>query len=143
MNVKLEVPTNRTESGPIFRAGSGGVVVEYDYRSDDGKTSWVAVLFSEVLHFEYRQIACCDAEDVIDAREIAGSLSSDRLKKTIDRWQKSVGWQEWNRRQGGATRFKHFKIFFDDAGCVDVVAASCEVRPRDQAIPTQEQARTQ
>lgn len=124
-NIQLQRPTNRTVTGPRFHADGTRVIVEYDCELDEGGVEWSKLSFEEVLAFEYRQVACCRADDVVGAHEIRCLEKSTYLSDVIDRWQESVGWQEWQQEQGGDARFKHFTIFFDDAGCVNVVAASC------------------
>jgi len=102
-------------------------VVEYDYERDDGSVEWTRVLFSDVLAFEYRDGSSCDAEGIVNPAEIRCLSRSDRLSTILALWQTSVGGGEWQRKQGGAERFKHFTMWFDDAACVDIVAAACQV----------------
>ena len=120
--------TNRTVSGPRFQRQGEKVILEYDYERDDGGTEWIQIVFEDVLDFEYRQDVCCDEEDVIRATEIRSLTQSERLSRVLKLWQERVGWQIWQQKQGGVGRFKHFKLYFDDAGCVDVIAASCQVK---------------
>lgn len=124
-NVVLPIPTNRTVSGPQFRKENVRIVIEYDFEGDDGRTRWAQIVFDETLAFQYRQIACCREVDIVGAREVRSLPQSDLLSATLEQWQESVGWQEWQRKQGGDQRFKHFTVFFDDVGCVDVIATSC------------------
>jgi len=126
-NLALRTATNRTVKGPLFRKDGEGITVEYDCEDDDGSTRWSRVEFAEILDFEYRQASCCDAQDILGPKEMLCLDSSDRLTALLTRWQDSVGWQERNAKQGGSERFKHFKLFFDDVGCVDVVAGSVRI----------------
>jgi hypothetical protein len=125
--ISLLLPTNRTRQGPTFRKDGEGIVIEYDYEQDDGSSKFASLVFVEVLDFEYRQTACCDASDVIPAREMLCLRQSERRTTILNLWRESVGWQEFQTRQGGAERFKHYKLYFDDAGCIDVIAS--ELRP--------------
>lgn len=126
-SIALDRPTNRTVTGPRFRKEGPDVVVEYDYQHDDGTVEWERVVFREVLAFEYREASCCRADDITGAREVRCAVRSERLSEVLGRWQEAVGWQEWQQKQGGAGRFKHFSLYFDDAACVDVIAASCQI----------------
>ncbi|HLA85746.1 MAG TPA: hypothetical protein VJL29_13225 [Thermoguttaceae bacterium] len=126
-NIQLQQPTNQTVTGPRFHSDGSRIVVEYDCEEDQGEVAWSEISFEEALAFEYREAACCRADDVIGAHEVRCLERSAYLSDVIDRWQASVGWEEWQQKQGGAARFKHFTVFFDDAGCVNVVAASCAV----------------
>lgn len=123
--IQLPQPTNRTAKGPRYRSEGQRIVVEYDYEPDGGSLVWSEVAFDEVLTFSFKQVACCHAADIVSSTEVAQLNDSTLLRDTIARWQESVGWQEWQTKQGGMARFKHFKMFFDEAGCIDVVAAAC------------------
>jgi hypothetical protein len=125
--IQLLSPTNRTVEGPWLQQEGDRLIVEYDYQADDGSIEWRKIVFGDILAVEYRQVSCCDDNSVIGAREIRSSAQSPRLAEVVKRWNESVGWQDWHQKQGGASRFKHYTIFFDEAGCVDVIAASCEL----------------
>ena len=125
--IQLSRPTNRTLEGPRLRLDRNQLIVEYDCQADDGSVEWSKIVFGEVLAAEYRQNVCCDADSIIDAREVRSTTEPSRLAEVLKVWNESVGWQEWQQKQGGASRFKHFTVFFDDAGCVDAIAASCDV----------------
>lgn len=128
-SLQLLTPTNRTVTGPKFRFDGSQIVVEYDYERDDGTIEWSEIVIDEVLAFEYREGACCRGEDVVGPHEVRCQDQSERLSAVLDHWQKSVGWEEWQQEQGGAARFRQFTVFFDNAGCIDVVAVSCRVLP--------------
>jgi hypothetical protein len=125
--IQLPHPTNRTMDGPLFRQERNRLVVEYDFQFDNGTVQWTTLTFLDVLAVEYRQSACCAAESVVSAREMHSVGDSRWLSEILAIWTESVGWQDWHKRQGGASRFKHFSLFFDDAGCVSVIAAFCEI----------------
>ncbi len=130
--MKLETPTNRTKDGPIVRHKGTNLEIEYDYEEDSGEQRWSVLSFSEVLAFEFRQEATLDGDDVVPAREIAELEASPLLEQVMTRWQRTVGSQQWHQSRGGSGRYKHFKVFFDDVGCFDVVSASCSVARKDQ-----------
>ena len=117
------VPMNRTRRGPICRSQNDELLIDYDYEQEDGVVTWSRLIFSNVLAIEYRQATCCRPEDVLSATEIRGVENSAWLSEVLKLWQESVGWQEWQQKSSGARRFKHYTAFFDDAGCVCVVAA--------------------
>lgn len=93
-NIQLQRPTTRTVTGPRFHTDGSRIIVEYDCEEDQGEVAWSEVSFEEVLAFEYRQVACCRADDVVGAHEIRCLEKSTYLSGMIDRWQESVGWQE-------------------------------------------------
>ena len=123
----LAVATNRTLLGPRFRNQGDKVTVEYDYEGNEGNSISTALIFDEVLDFQYRQVSCCNASDVLGSKEMLCLSESERLTIVLMRWQESVGWQEWQAKQGGFERFKHFKLFFDDVGCIDVIASNFQI----------------
>lgn len=125
--IQLPLSTNATKRGPILSLESDSLLIKYDYEEDLGSVRWAELLFKEVLAYEYRQAACCEAEHIIGSEHLASYLNSEWLNKIVSIWKESVGWQEWQQQQGGEHRFKHFRIYFDDAACVDIVAATCSV----------------
>lgn len=127
-SLPLPIPTNRTVSGPQSKIQDESAIVEYDHEADDGSTSWATITFAEVLEFRSRLAACAAADDILGANEMVCFHDSQLLRETIARWQDSLGWQKWQQDLGGAARFKHYKLYFDDAACFDVVAASYSVK---------------
>ena len=125
--MKLSTKTNCTVAGPWFQNDKGNVTVVYDFEHDDGSIEKAQVVFEEVLAFEYRQGPCCRADDILAPDEIQCLTESDYLGAVVELWQESVGWQDFHQRKGGAARFKHYTMFFDDSGCVNVVASGCRV----------------
>jgi len=125
--IALAVPTNRTIHGPKLIMSASTLTVEYDYEGDTGSLKWVKILFEETLVFEFRDSACCRSDDLIGSTEIRCQARSNYLKSVILKWQESVGWQDWQQEKGGAERFKHFTIYFDDSASLNVVASACRV----------------
>lgn len=125
MNTKneLPLPTNRTVAGPVIFNSGDHFTVKYDYERDDGTVVWAQVDFKEVLACEYRQLACCRDIDVIEPNEVRVLRQSSYLSDTISRYEASFGYQEWQKQKGGGARFVHYTIFFDDAGCINVIAS--------------------
>ena len=129
--IPLPRRTSQTVSGPRYSGDKNSLVVKYDYEHDDGVRDWCAVVFQEVLRFDFRQDACCDEGDVLGSEGMVSLDQSPFLQETIALWQESVGSQDWHQKHGGGARFRHFKMYFDDAACLDVIAASCTVAPCD------------
>jgi hypothetical protein len=121
------MPTNRTVIGPILQQRGSLLIVNYDCEQDDGVVAWSKVLFDEILVLDYRQSTCCSGEDVIGWNEIKCLKESPFLAEMLSKWQEAVGWQDFHKNKGGPGRFKHFKMFFDDVACINVIAASCTV----------------
>lgn len=128
MALQVRVPTNRTIEGPRLVMAKDRLVVTYDCGQDSGGIEQGRLTFEEVLAFEYRDSTCCLPESVLPATEIRTQETSAFLGSVRTRWDEAVGWQEWQEKRGGASRFKHFTVYFDDAGCLDVVASGCQVQ---------------
>lgn len=127
MALRLPIPTDRTASGPKLTMEASRLVVDYDCEGDDGRITRGRVLFEELLSFRYWDGSCCPAQNVLAATEVRVLEKSGYLDEIRGCWNESVGWQEWQKEQGGSDRFRHFTIYFDDAGSLDVVAARCHV----------------
>ena len=123
--IALSKPTNRTVQGPLLNKTQDQLVVEYDFEMDGGELEWSRIIFQEVLVFEFRDSACCRADDVVNG--IRRSDESTFLRDILRRWQETVGWQDWQQEKGGAERFKHFTMYFDDAASLNVIASSCRI----------------
>jgi hypothetical protein len=65
---------------------------------------------------------------VLPATELRSQAESEYLALAVSRWKEAVGWQRWQEQRGGPDRFRHFTMFFDDVGSIDVVSARCEVK---------------
>ena len=124
-SIPLPRPINRTVNGPEVHKAGGVLVVDYDFETDDGTVEWSRVSFEEPLVFEYRDSACCLVGDIVGSHEIRVQRESALLRATLERWQEAVGWQDWQAAKGGAERFRHFSLWFDDASSLDIVASSC------------------
>lgn len=127
--VKLSIPTDRTGGCPKLTLDDHRAAVAYDYEHDDGAIVWSTIHFEEVLLLQYRANACNDEFDVLDSTQMRVSRDSQLLKAILSRWQDFVGSHEHQQRLGGSARFQHFTIFFDDGGCVDVIASSALEAP--------------
>lgn len=132
--IPLLKPTNRTRSGPVLRSCGTELIIDYDCEADDGNISWAKLIFSEVLVYEYRQAVCCSTTDIVEPTKLRVLRSSGFLSEAVKRWKEAVGWQARQSEIGGAERFGHYTVFFDDIGSVNVVAAHFEVDQKGQKI---------
>jgi hypothetical protein len=128
MALTILVPTDRTISGPKLTMVDDTLVVAYDCEGDDGSITEGQITFEDLLSFRYWDCSSCPAENVLGATELRELNQSDYLNAVRARWDESVGWHEWQKDKGGGERYKHFTIYFDDAGSVDVVASRCRVK---------------
>lgn len=124
--INLAWPTNRTRQGPRLIHQKETLLVEYDYEDDNGESHWSRVTFQRPLLIEYRDIACCRDPAVIESKAVRCLESSPLLAEIMSTWQESVGWQEWQKKNV-ASKISHYTLFFDDAGCLNVVGTECLV----------------
>ncbi len=125
--VPLPKPTNSTASGPKLCLEGSALALEYDHENDSGAVDWTTVLFEDVLAVSYRQEVCCAAEQIVDCRRVHVIEQAPWFIETMRNWERSLGTDAWQTQQGGAARYAHYRVGFDDVACVDVVAATCRV----------------
>lgn len=127
MVLPLVTSTDRTVTGPKLTMEAGRLVVVYDCESDDGRVTNGRILFEDLLSFQFWDSSCCPAQNVLPATEVRVLEQSQYLDGVKGRWDETVGWQEWQQKQGGIGRFRHFTVYFDDAGSIDVIASKCHI----------------
>ena len=131
--LSLPVPTNATVRGPILAHEGQGLTVSYDCEGINGTVVWTRLVFDDVLALDYRAASSCEADQVTGSGYVARYTDSDWLRHIRSLWNDTVGWQEYQRKQGGDERFSHFRAYFDDAACIEIVAASLRVETGDPA----------
>lgn len=122
--IGLPFPTSRTRSGPLVVLEPPELVVDYDCEEDDGTLRWARIRFSGVMAFEYRQEACCLASDIEAYNKMLEIRTSARLDDIRKRYERYMLPQS---RVVEASDFAQFLIYFDDSGCVDVIASSFQI----------------
>jgi hypothetical protein len=122
--ISLPLRTSRTRGGPLVRLEPPALVVDYNCEEDDGALRWARIRFSGVMAFEYRQEACCLASDVEAYNKMLEVRTSARLDDIRRCYERSVPRES---RVTEASEFAQFLIYFDDSGCVDVIASSFQL----------------
>jgi hypothetical protein len=125
--IPLPVPTNATLKGPRLTHEQSTLAVAYDYERSNGTTVWAELVFDEVLALEYRDSACCEPDQVVGSSHLVRYSDSAWLGRIRGLWSAAVGWQEYEQSKGGADRFGHFRLYFDDAACIEVIAAALSI----------------
>ena len=128
--IPLPLPTNHTQVGPCITHKGNTLTIKYDYENDQGIILWGEVVFEELLYFMFCDISCCHPSDIVSSNHIRKQEKTELLMSVLSRWSETVGWQEWQQKQGGQDRFRHFTIFFDDVGAINVIASKCSVQSR-------------
>lgn len=122
--IPLPLPTDETERGPILHVSRSSLEILYDQWDEH----WAVLVFTEMLALDYRDGASCEAEGMIGAGELQSLSESPWLDQVMRQWTEAVGSHVWQEGQGGAQRFRHYRLYFDDAAAVSVVASSFRIR---------------
>ena len=101
------------ELGPIVRLENGQLVIAYDYETDAGAYGWEEMSFAGIRGFSFTAAPDCSEDQVAAYDRVQQIDSSPWLARTADA-PKSI---------------HHYRIYFDDVGCYDVLAATFEPPP--------------
>jgi hypothetical protein len=94
--------------GPRARFELGQLTLAYDYETEDGSYRWEEVSFSGVAAFAFTGAAYCSEDQV---------AAYDKLEEVTDSpWRGGL--------RGLSDDVRHYRIYFDDAGCYEVLAAA-------------------
>lgn len=125
--IEVNIPLNATSEGPRLRHANGTAEVDYDFEHDDGRHSWARLIFRGVLASRLTDSSCCTADQIGPARELVQLAESDWLDELRSRRRRFLVQQDdrplW-----------HFRVYFDDAACLDVAAD--EVIDEGEVLPT-------
>jgi hypothetical protein len=122
--VPLPLPTSRTRIGPIAALQPPKLTVEYDCEEENGVVRWARIRFHEVLKFEYRQDACCLTSDLEAYSKMQVIEDSPDLADVRGRY---IIYLSRVAAVEESLKFLQFKVYFDDSGCVDVIAHTYEI----------------
>lgn len=125
MSVKLPVATDLLSEGPILRLGDQRLTVEYAHLSANGAAARARIQFEEVLAVDYRDWTCASPESITGFREVRSLEKSRFLESVLETWASRSSTTDDSAEQAGASRFRHFTVWFDDIAAIDVIAASC------------------
>jgi hypothetical protein len=131
--VPLPLPASRTAVGPVARLRPPILAVEYDYEDEDGTVRWARIQFHDVLRFEYRQEVVCAASDIAAYHSMLITEDSPSLSAVRARYMTYLARAEATEE---GREFAQYTVYFDDSGCIDVIATSFETEilagPPDQ-----------
>jgi len=113
--------------GPRLEAHHTSLIVEYDHQANSGEVRWARLKFGDVLAYAFLAYGCCRSEHTGDSDSIRCYRESEWLAGLLAEWQEQIGWHPSHEARGGVEGFSHFRVYFDEAGCFDVAAASCSV----------------
>ena len=135
--IELPYPTSATIKGAIVVMAGDILELFYDYAGLDAPPVWGRLRFREVLAYQWLSDVCCSAEHILRFDSMRASADSAWLTELLDRWDRLVEWRQYQEELGGRKRFRHYRVYFDELGCLDVVASSVEFE-RDASPPATE-----
>lgn len=117
----LRLPTTaETDVGPIVEHRPGEVVIRYDYEGDDG-AEWATVRFSMVLASRFTPDASVSASMVQAYSRLC------EIEKSS--WRNELSAKATERGQGVPAAARHFLVYFDHYGCVEILAEGVAIDP--------------
>lgn len=120
VNVLTKLPTTaETEAGPVVERRLGEVSVRYDHEDNVGAPVWVTVRFNGAIGLRYTTYAACTAL-MVRAYSAVGEVENSE-------WVRNILHTAAASEMPLLEPNRHFIIYFDHYGCVEVVAASFEV----------------
>ena len=96
--------------GPVLRSGLDHVAIAFDFETPDGDYAWSELRFSGVVAFAFTAARYCTEDQIAAYDKLLQIEGSPWLVALPD----------------GAPGVCHLRIFFDDAGCYDVLARAFE-----------------
>lgn len=113
----LELSTAETEAGPLLEWGRDGVSLRYDGEGESGPL-WMSLRFESVLGVRYTADTGVSLWMVEAYSKICEVLDSAWLRELA----KSI-----KESSGALERARHFFVYFDHVGCIEVAAADVQV----------------
>jgi hypothetical protein len=111
----LPVRSQEFEQGPQVLISSGRVTLRWDAETETGDYAWSSASFVGVEDVEFTSFGSCTPEQAQAYDRLVKVEPSDKLAAL----------------RGSASKFlQHFRIFFDEIGCLDVIAEDFQP-PRD------------
>jgi hypothetical protein len=107
----LPARSQEFQQGPHILLANGRVTLRWDAESETGAYVWASANFVGVENVEFTAYDSCTPEQ---------TMAYDRLVK-IEPSDKLAG-----LRGNGSKFLQHFRIFFDDIGCLEVLAEGFE-----------------
>jgi hypothetical protein len=123
--IELRLGTNWAEDVRLSFKGHV-LTVEYDYPHRGGSVERTKICFEWAVYFEWREDTCFREEDVVPPTEIRCQEESGLLAEIGSLWDEAtIHLAEQLER--AKERFRHYTVYFDHAGVVNVIAKTCRV----------------
>ena len=109
---RLPHPSQEFERGPEVHLTEGTLTVRYDFETEAGSYKWASFRFEEVSAFEFLGEELCGADQFEALDKLLEVRDSPWLKKLQE------------SRRLGPGQVHHYRIYFDDYGCYEVLSAT-------------------
>ena len=109
---RLLHPSQECEKGPEARLTESTLTVRYDFENEAGKYEWASFRFEEVSAFEFLREELCGPDQFKALDKLVEVRESPWLRKVKERGQL------------GTREVHHFRIYFDDYGCYEVLGVT-------------------
>jgi hypothetical protein len=117
---KLPRLSQEFRDGPIIRIERDVITMSYDYETPTGAYEWKDVSFSGVAAASFTADESCVEEQV---------AAYDKLIEVEESgWLTSLQTARQAAQLEPAQGLKHMRIYFDEIGCLDVVATRFDAR---------------
>lgn len=114
--ITLPLPTSRTVTGPELVVARDEAIVRYDFERDDGSVAWVRITFARPIAVSFRTEPACRATDLDAYVHLTGYAESEWLSDVQSRVAGYFG-------SDGQPALIHWRLYFDDAGCIEAIAS--------------------
>jgi hypothetical protein len=123
--LSLPMSTGEADAGPILEYRPDQLWVTYDAEDSSGGTVWTTVLFRDAQAFKFTPEVGCTPIMIKAYSRVCEFEQSD--------WKRDI--QETNPSLELPASVRHFVLYFDDHGCLEVLAAEVSLdRPRESIV---------
>jgi hypothetical protein len=125
--IKLPLCTSSSDKGPLLKFEDGTLELNYDASGENHKRHWATIRFAGVLAYSYVEDGSHTLEQQEGYNKLVCKSESLWRSQIIQRWEESYGDHAYQKELGGSVRFKHYNVYFDHHGAVDVIASGFEI----------------
>ena len=123
--IKLSLPTSHVLHGPTVSLEGRQLVVRYD--SDLGAGGeWAEIRFEDVVRLCYRDFSICGDDDIMGHDYFVEETDSTELRALREKRSAFLGPNQFEQEKDAKAPMKLYRLYFDDAAAIDVVARSFE-----------------
>jgi hypothetical protein len=122
--LRLPTSTAEADAGPILEYRPDELWVTYDAQGSTGGTVWTTLLFRDAIAIKFTPEQGCTPILIQAYSRVCEFESSD--------WKRAI--QDTNPDLELPMSTRHFFLYFDDQGCLEVLAAEVGLGRRPESI---------